>query len=592
MKTIKELKQEARINLKKHIILFIIVCAIAAFMGAEFRGSLFFSLASQGNSFDQVISSIMENGVEKTKEKIDGYIIEKKDNETKMFGRSNGVFASSLNAISSGSLYMIGFSVLKNITNSPSMILAFTIIIALAIYFVFWYYIVNTYQIVLRRAFLEGRMYKKVPFRRIIYLSRVKKWERASRTMLVTWIYQSLWDLTIIGGIIKHYSYLMVPYIVAENPSLNSKEAITLSRKMMDGHKFEAFKIEISFIGWIILGIITFGISAIAFSNAYEVATFVEYYVELRKLAKERKIENAELLNDKYLYEFADIELINTEYADVIEIMNQEDYTFEKNTGFKYIIHEFFGIHSYTEDEKLYEKQQLKEFVVDEYTPVLEKETYPFRLFTIKPKEKKHRIESLNYLRHYSFISIIFMFFIISFLGWLWEVVLYLINEGIFVNRGTLHGPWLPIYGGGSILILLCLNKYRKNVLLQFVLAVVLCGVLEYFTSVLLEVTHNGIRWWDYSGYFLNLHGRICAEGLLTFGFGGLAMVYFVAPTIDNRIRKLNKKVLSVIAIILISVYAVDMVYSAKKPNTGRGINDYKVSLIENTERTKIAKKV
>lgn len=592
MKTIKELKQGARINFKKHIILFIIVCAIAAFIGAEFKGSLSFSLIIQGNSFDQIINSIWENGVDKTKEKIDGYIIEKKDNETKMFGRSNGVFASSLNAISSGSLYMIGFSVFKNISNSPTLVLTLTIIIALAIYFVFWFYIVNIYQIVLRRIFLEGRMYKHVPFRRIVYLSRVKKLERASRTMFVTWLYQNLWYLTIVGGVIKHYSYLMVPYIIAENPDLTSKEAITLSRNMMDGHKFEAFKIELSFIGWIILGFLTFGISAIAFSNAYEVATLAEYYVELRKLAKEKKIENAELLNDKYLYEFADDEQIHTEYADVIEIMKQEDYTYEKNTGFKYILHDFFGIHKYTEEEKLYEKQQLKEFVVGEYTPVLEKETYPFRLFTIKPKEKKRRIESLNYLRHYSLNSIVLMFFIISFFGWLWEVVLYLINEGIFVNRGTLHGPWLPIYGGGSILILLCLNKYRKNVLLQFLLAVILCGVLEYFTSVLLEITHNGIRWWDYSGYFLNLHGRICAEGLLTFGFGGIAMVYFVAPAIDNKIREKSRRVLSIIAIVLISVYTVDMIYSAKHPNTGRGINDYNVSSFVNQEETKIAKKV
>lgn len=578
MKTRKELKQDARINLKKHIVFFIIACAIAAFIGAEFKGSLYLSLVGEDNSFENIINDVLENGVDQTKQKIDGYIIEKQSNESQVFGRSRGVFASSLNAISSGSLYMVGFTVFKNVTNSPTIILAITIIVALAIYFLFWFYIVNIYQIVLRRVFLEGRTYKKVPFRRIIFLSRVKKWNRVSKTMFVKELYQSLWYLTIIGGVIKYYSYLMVPYILAENPSLNAKEAITLSRKMMDGHKFEAFKIHFSFIGWMILGFLTFGISSIAFSNPYQVATFSEFYVELRKLAKEKKIENTELLNDKYLYEVADTELINNEYADLIEIMNQEDYTYEKEKGFKYILNEFLGIRKFTEEEKLYEKQQLKEFVVDEYTPVLQKETYPFRLFTIRPKDKKHRIESLNYLRHYSLISIIIMFFIISFFGWLWEVVLYLINEGIFVNRGTLHGPWLPIYGGGSILILLCLNKYRRNVPLQFLLAVILCGVLEYFTSVALEMTHNGVRWWDYSGYFLNLHGRICAEGLLTFGFGGLAMVYFVAPFLDNKIRKVNKKVLGVIAVVLISVYAVDLVYSAKNPNTGRGINDYEIS--------------
>ena len=57
---------------------------------------------------------------------------------------------------------------------------------------------------------------------------------------------------------------------------------------------------------------------------------------------------------------------------------------------------------------------------------------------------------------------------------------------------------------------------------------VVLCGVVEYFTSYYLEVT-QGKKWWDYSGYFLNLNGRICAEGLLVFGVGGMAIVYALA---------------------------------------------------------------
>ena len=62
-------------------------------------------------------------------------------------------------------------------------------------------------------------------------------------------------------------------------------------------------------------------------------------------------------------------------------------------------------------------------------------------------------------------------------------------------------------------------------------------------------------------------------------------MVYFVAPAIDNKIREMNKKVLGVIAIVLIAVYGADMVYSAKNPNTGRGINDYNVSSIESYKK-------
>ena len=581
----KELKKAARKNLKKHIIFFTIICAIAAFMGAEFKGTMYLSFANEDHTFESIVKSIEEKGFEKTKEDILNYEKEVKDNESSIVGRTNGIFATSINAISTGSLYIVGFSVLKNIANSSTSLLVIIIILALLVYFTAWFYIVNVFQVIERRIFLEGITYKKIPFRRIAFLYKARKWNNVSRAMFRKWIYESLWNLTIIGGFIKRYSYIMVPFILAENPSVSGKDAILLSRNMMKGHKFEAFKIELSFLGWDFLGLLTYGISSIIYSNPYCLATFSEYYKVIRSVAKENNIEKCEFLNDTYLYEAADSELINEEYKDVIEIMNQKDYIVAAENRFKFNIMDFLGIHRHSEEETKYEKQQLKEFVVDEYSPVIEKETYPFRLFTIKPKDRKHRIESLNYMRRYSLYSLIYIFFIISFIGWLWEVILYLINDGIFVNRGTLHGPWLPIYGGGSLLILLFLSKFRKNILLEFILAVVLCGCVEYFTAWQLETMHGGVKWWDYSGYFLNLHGRICAEGLLTFGFGGLAMVYFVAPLIDSKIRKLNKKVLGVIAAILITIFAIDLVYSQKNPNSGKGINDYTTSKVVETTK-------
>ena len=589
MKTRKEIKKFAKQNVKKHIVLFILILAISSFIGAEFKGSLYFTVANDKDVLVSMVDSIKQNGIEKTVENIQQNVEETKKSGNDFFGRSNGVLASSFNAISTGSIYLVGFSVLKNLTNSSATSLTISIIIAMIVYFIFWYYIVNVFQVLTRRMFLEGRTYKKVPFSRLMFLKRTKKWNKVSRAMLRKDIFLSLWYLTIIGGMIKEYSYLMVPYILAENPDIKGKDAIKLSREMMKGHKFEALKIELSIIGWDILGIITFGIANILFVNLYKQAIFSEFYVELRKLAKENNIENADLLNDKYLYETADEKLLNEEYSDAVELINKEDFVFEKKKGFKYFIFELLGIHSYTEEEKKYEQQQVKDFISTEYEPVLKKEKYPFRLFTIQTIDKKKHIESLNYMRHYSLNSLVLMFFIISFVGWVWEVVLYLVNEGIFVNRGTLHGPWLPIYGGGSLLILLFLNKYRKNPMLQFVLAMILCGILEYFTAWILEATHGGTKWWDYSGYFINLHGRICAEGLIVFGLGGLAMVYFVAPAIDNKLREIkNKTLLIAISVILIVLYGIDTVYSSKNPNTGRGITDYQTSKTESLKENRL----
>ena len=108
-----------------------------------------------------------------------------------------------------------------------------------------------------------------------------------------------------------------------------------------------------------------------------------------------------------------------------------------------------------------------------------------------------------------------------------------------------------------------------------------LIHILEYFSSYLLEKIHHGIRWWDYTGYFLNLNGRICAEGLLVFGLGGMAIAYVLAPLLDSIIRKVEVKRLVVTCVVLLSVFAADQIYSVKYPNEGKGITDYESAQVD-----------
>lgn len=184
-----------------------------------------------------------------------------------------------------------------------------------------------------------------------------------------------------------------------------------------------------------------------------------------------------------------------------------------------------FGITIFNrKDEDAFREAYRKRHARRQAEAVLDAQIYPIRLFILPEAGKRERQDYLQCMRRYSIPTLILMFFIFSFLGWCWEVGIHLIEDGVFVNRGVLHGPWLPIYGSGSILILTLLYRFRRNPGLMFVATVVLCGVIEYFTSVYLEYMHNGMKWWDYSGYFLNLDGRICGEGLLIFGLGGLAI--------------------------------------------------------------------
>lgn len=171
-----------------------------------------------------------------------------------------------------------------------------------------------------------------------------------------------------------------------------------------------------------------------------------------------------------------------------------------------------------------------------------------------------------------SFCIMVMIFFSMSLTGWLWEVGLHLISGGGFVNRGFLHGPWLPIYGSGSILILTLLHKLRQKPLLEFLAITFLCGIIEYDISWFLEQIYDGMRWWDYSDYFLNLNGRICVEGLLAFGFGGMVVVYFYAPLLDHLFRRVPKKILAPVCLALILIFCADIIYSGNHPNLGNGI--------------------
>lgn len=99
------------------------------------------------------------------------------------------------------------------------------------------------------------------------------------KIMFLEFLYMYLWSLLfIIPGIVKFYEYRMIPYILAENPGMNSREVFEVSKRMMNGKKWEMFVLDLSFIGWAILEIITCGIVAVFYVMPYKNATDAEVY--------------------------------------------------------------------------------------------------------------------------------------------------------------------------------------------------------------------------------------------------------------------------------------------------------------------------
>lgn len=106
---------------------------------------------------------------------------------------------------------------------------------------------------------------------------------RTFLTLFLTDLFIMLWALLlIIPGIVKSYSYRMVPYIVRDDPELEPMDVIRKSRNMMNGQKWAAFKLDLSFILWFLLEIVTLGLAGLLWVNPYVHNTNAALYLRLR----------------------------------------------------------------------------------------------------------------------------------------------------------------------------------------------------------------------------------------------------------------------------------------------------------------------
>lgn len=179
-------------------------------------------------------------------------------------------------------------------------------------------------------------------------------------------------------------------------------------------------------------------------------------------------------------------------------------------------------------------------------------------------------------------IEIYFLLFLTySFLGWCMEVICKLIQTKKFIDRGFLIGPYCPIYGWGAITITILLKRYMEDPLALFVMSTIICSIIEYFTSYLMEKKYHA-RWWDYSNKKFNINGRICLETLIPFGILGVIIMYATNPILFNLYNKIPQLAIHILSGTLFITFIVDNIISA---NVIKGINIEGSKLIkDNTE--------
>ena len=157
-------------------------------------------------------------------------------------------------------------------------------------------------------------------------------------------------------------------------------------------------------------------------------------------------------------------------------------------------------------------------------------------------------------------LYLILIFMIGAVVGYIYEVIFYLIQDHQLINRGVLYGPYLPIYGAGAVFIYF-LKPLKKHPILLFISSMLITGILEYIIG-LYCLKINNIRLWEYTGLFMNIQGLVCLRSVITFAIGGLILIYIVDPLLEKKVLKMKQNTKLAICSTFILIFITDIILS------------------------------
>ena len=280
----------------------------------------------------------------------------------------------------------------------------------------------------------------------------------------------------------------------------------------MKGHKLECFKIDLTFLGWNILVIITFGLAGLFVTPYYE-SVMAEYYNRLRKEYINYKKLDYELLNDEKLF---------------INQSNSPTYN----------------------DAKTSEERRKR--ILEEYEEINSKYDW------------------------WDYIFLFFIFASLGWLWEVLYFALQfgvIVNRGVLYGPWL---PIYGFGCSFVIIIFSKfkrISKLQANPFKTFLLIMFLCTIMEYVTSFVLEKMY-GIRYWEYNGIFLNINGRVCLENSIFFGLGGSLCIYIFGPLFQRGVHKVPKNIKVISCSILISICLIDALYAGLQPHKGEYITE------------------
>lgn len=163
----------------------------------------------------------------------------------------------------------------------------------------------------------------------------------------------------------------------------------------------------------------------------------------------------------------------------------------------------------------------------------------------------------------YTGIQWLFLFYFYCFGGWCFESVYVSLKSRKWVNRGFMRGPFLPLYGSGAIMMLVVSMPFADNVVLTYIAGVVGATALEYVTGVVMEALFK-VRYWDYTGKFMNYKGQICLTSSIAWGFFTILMTKVIHRPIEQLMYSIPEQVLHYLTVLLTIYVVADFTLSFK----------------------------
>ena len=223
----KTWKKAAKQIIRTHYVMAVILCMIAVFFGTEFvfirtqAENLYAITTGQeirlGGSLlkldsvsarDKVINDLIEDNINAGRQDAAAQLEQYRNTKisNSVLGRQKGIFASVANTVSSGHLYMILFGGLHSLLHSTRIASGLVVLGSLILSVMVWIFLKNMYRAILRRSFMEARLYASVPMSHLLHFRLMGRWIRAALTLLLQSVFEFLWSLTVVGIFIKHFS--------------------------------------------------------------------------------------------------------------------------------------------------------------------------------------------------------------------------------------------------------------------------------------------------------------------------------------------------------------------------------------------------